>query len=85
MGLIGSSIFSSWRGFRTAPTGRVLRNMWREVSAKAPLRGAQFAAWGGTYSAFDCILASLRKKVVGLGDWRIGAASLRLTPPAFSG
>lgn len=66
MGLVGSALFSSVRGYRNAPAGfsNRLVSALREVSVRAPRTGMSFAAWGGAFSTIDCMFASLRKKVV---------------------
>lgn len=66
MGLLGGSIFHSFNGYRNAAANQKLRTMFREVRVRSPLTGAQFAAWGGMFSAIDCCLVAYRKKVFNL-------------------
>lgn len=64
MGLVGGSIFHSFKGWRSAPKGQALVNMAREVRTRSPLTGVQFAAWGGMFSTIDCCMVYIRKKVI---------------------
>ncbi|KAI1733280.1 tim17/Tim22/Tim23/Pmp24 family domain-containing protein [Ditylenchus destructor] len=62
MGLVGGSIFHSFKGWRSAPKGQAFVNMAREVRTRSPLTGVQFAAWGGMFSTIDCCMVYIRKK-----------------------
>jgi import inner membrane translocase subunit TIM17 len=62
MGLIGGSFFHSIGGYRNAAKGAKMLSIVREVRARSPLLGVQFAAWGGVFSSIDCTLVYLRKK-----------------------
>jgi import inner membrane translocase subunit TIM17 len=66
MGLIGSGIFNTYRGFRNSPAGLQNRlvNIGREVRLRSALTGVQFAAWGGMFSTIDCTLVAIRRKVI---------------------
>jgi len=70
MGLIGGGLFSMFRGAKQAPSqGIFLKTASskfmagvQQVRTSSPTVGGAFAAWGGTFSAFDCTLAYMRKK-----------------------
>lgn len=64
MGIIGGSLFNSFKGYRNAAVNQKMRTMFREVRVRSPLMGVQFAAWGGMFSAIDCCLVGYRKKVL---------------------
>ncbi|VDN06405.1 unnamed protein product [Thelazia callipaeda] len=63
LGLAGGSVFHAHSGFRNSPWGHKLLGIMREVRTRSPVVGGQFAAWGGLFSAIDCSLVALRKKV----------------------
>ena len=62
MGLIGSSLFHGFKGYRNAATNQKLLTMAREIRVRSPLTGVQFAAWGGMFSTIDCGLVAIRQK-----------------------
>ncbi|EPZ36578.1 mitochondrial import inner membrane translocase subunit Tim17-B-like protein [Rozella allomycis CSF55] len=62
MGVVGSGIWNFASGFMNAPKGKRLAGSLNAMKTHAPIRGGQFAAWGGLYSAFDCTLMQIRGK-----------------------
>jgi len=62
MGSIGGAVWHSVKGYRNAPPGARLYSSLAAVKARAPVLGGNFAAWGGTFSTFDCTLAYIRQK-----------------------
>lgn len=64
MGLIGSSLFHGFKGYRNAAANQKLLTMAKEIRVRSPLTGVQFAAWGGMFSTIDCGLVAIRQKVL---------------------
>lgn len=64
MGLIGGTIFNTYKGFRNAPSGIFWRvkGALENVQRRSPLMAGSFAVWGGVFSTCDCTLAQMRKK-----------------------
>ena len=68
MGLVGGSIFAGISGFRNSPGGWASLTRYKgslqEIRLRGPTYGGAFAAWGGVFSAIDCSLVAIRKKVI---------------------
>eukprot|EP00124_Ichthyophonus_hoferi_P000879 Ihof_evm3s38 gene=Ihof_evmTU3s38 len=62
MGAVGGALFHLGKGYRNSPPGMRLKSSISAVKARAPVLGGNFAAWGGTFSVFDCTLAAIRQK-----------------------
>ncbi len=61
-GIIGGSIFYTFKGARSAPVGSRLHGALSCIQARGPVLGGNFAAWGGLFATCDCSLAALRHK-----------------------
>nr|QBH73029.1 mitochondrial import inner membrane translocase subunit tim17 [Franklinothrips vespiformis] len=64
MGLLGGTIFQTFKGFRNAPSGmsRRLAGSVSAIQLRAPLLGGSFAVFGGLFATVDCTLIHLRQK-----------------------
>jgi len=64
MGCIGGGVWHGIKGFRNAPRGYRMRayGSLRAVQSRSPVLGGNFAVWGLSFSCFDCIFSTMRKK-----------------------
>jgi len=64
MGCIGGGVWHGIKGWRNAPRGFRMRSYGslRAIQSRAPVLGGNFAVWGLSFSCFDCIFSTTRKK-----------------------
>jgi len=64
MGCIGGGLWHGVKGFRNAPRGFRMRSYGslRAIQSRSPVLGGNFAVWGLSFSCFDCIFSTMRKK-----------------------
>lgn len=62
MGAIGGGIFNTIKGFRNSPRGERWQGTLTAIKQRTPISAGNFAAWGLTFSSFDCALIALRGK-----------------------
>eukprot|EP00124_Ichthyophonus_hoferi_P001077 Ihof_evm17s49 gene=Ihof_evmTU17s49 len=62
MGAIGGAIWHAGKGYKNSPPGMRLKSSINAIKARAPVLGGNFAAWGGMFSVFDCVLVAIRQK-----------------------
>jgi len=64
MGCIGGGIWHGIKGYRNAPRGLRMRSYGslRAIQSRSPVLGGNFAVWGLSFSCFDCIFSTARKK-----------------------
>ena len=62
LGAIGGGLHSALKGYRHAPAGQRMKGISSAVRVRAPIIGGNFAAWGGMFSGFDCLLQEIRRK-----------------------
>ena len=60
MGCIGGAVLNFFKGFRNRPSGFRLSGGLSYATMRSPANGGNFAAYGGVYTALDCILTRLR-------------------------
>jgi len=62
MGAIGGFLWHFAKGARNSPKGDRMTGALFAAKARGPILGNAFAAWGGTFSTFDCSLQYLRQR-----------------------
>lgn len=62
MGVVGGSIFHFFRGMYNSPRGERFLGGSQGIRMNAPRIGGSFAAWGCSFSVFDCAMVFIRQK-----------------------